>query len=113
MIVTVNQKWWDLNDDLKLFKNDDHYALNVVLNGIFHDFTTKSNKSTRNHEFQETGSINFIQSSLYGYMCPPPPPTREVFQQGKVKNGFFIEAGADDFESDSNSVYFEEQETLI
>ena len=43
----------------------------------------------------------------------PPPPTREVFQQGKVKNGFFIEAGADDFESDSNSVYFEEQETLI
>ena len=44
---------------------------------------------------------------------PPPPHYREVFRQGKVKNGFFIEAGADDFESDSNSVYFEEQETLI
>ena len=31
-----------------------------------------------------------------------------VFNQGEVKNGFFIEAGADDFESDSNSVYFED-----
>jgi len=30
-----------------------------------------------------------------------------VVFKGKVKNGFFVEAGADDFESDSNTVYFE------
>jgi len=28
--------------------------------------------------------------------------------QGQVKKGFFIEAGAVDFEQDSNSLYFEE-----
>jgi hypothetical protein len=30
-----------------------------------------------------------------------------TFFQGQVKNGFFIEAGADDFETDSNTLYFE------
>jgi hypothetical protein len=27
--------------------------------------------------------------------------------KGQVKNGFFVEAGADDFERDSNTLYFE------
>ena len=27
--------------------------------------------------------------------------------QGRVKNGFFIEAGADDFETDTNTLLFE------
>ena len=30
-----------------------------------------------------------------------------VIFKGKVQNGFFIEAGADDFEVDSNSLHFE------
>ncbi len=29
------------------------------------------------------------------------------FAQGQVKNGFFVEAGAVDFESETNSLYFE------
>ena len=32
----------------------------------------------------------------------------ELIFGGKLKDGFFIEAGADDFESDSNTMYFEE-----
>ena len=35
-----------------------------------------------------------------------------MWSQGQVKNGFFIEAGADDFETDSNSLYFEVVYTL-
>jgi hypothetical protein len=27
--------------------------------------------------------------------------------QGQVKDGFFVEAGADDFETHTNSLYFE------
>ncbi|XP_023321595.1 uncharacterized protein LOC111696271 [Eurytemora carolleeae] len=46
------------------------------------------------------------QPSLGGQFGQPRFLDMVIFK-GKVKNGFFIEAGADDFESDSNSVYFE------
>ena len=36
--------------------------------------------------------------SINSYICP----------KGQVKDGFFIEAGADEFEEDSNTLYFEE-----
>ncbi len=32
--------------------------------------------------------------------------------QGRVKNGFFIEAGASDFEEFSNTLYFEVMTTI-
>ena len=71
---------------------------------------------------------------LENYLVPPPPPSRtakavvelgndfggfsqegvyqdlfidEFIFKGRVKDGFFVEAGADDFFQDSNTLFFE------
>ena len=46
------------------------------------------------------------QTSLQGEVGQPLEVDQIVFG-GKLKNGFFIEAGAHDFELDSNTLHFE------
>ena len=44
----------------------------------------------------------------YFYVCGPFQASPwNINSQGRVKNGFFIEAGAFDFEEYSNTLYFE------
>ena len=51
-------------------------------------------------------SVPVENVQLFGQFGQPEFLDRVIFQ-GAVKNGFFIEAGADDFETDSNTLLFE------
>ena len=51
-------------------------------------------------------TVNDIEPLLYGQYGQPVYIDQVIFK-GQVENGFFIEAGADDFEKDSNSLLFE------
>ena len=67
-----------------------------------------------NTTFRPPSSLpyNFSQSSraqlLWGQYGQPVYLDTVIFKRG-VRGGFFIEAGADDFETDSNTILFEMQ----
>ena len=60
--------------------------------------------SSPNYNF----SVPEDKVSLFGQFGQPEFLDKVIFK-GAVKNGFFIEAGADDFETDSNSLLFEKR----
>jgi len=81
---------------LNCFEQDDDFVINALRNDHLRPPSTeKYNFSSPNKEV-----------SIFGQFGQPVYLDMVIFK-GQVQDGFFIEAGADDFETDSNTILFE------
>lgn len=102
--------------------NDEPRIYNALEPWIFMDIITRPYLNCM--ESEDPRVISHLQNRIlsppsdqpYNWTSNPPRISGQFGQpifldmvifKGQVKDGFFIEAGADDFESDSNTVYFE------
>ena len=83
---------------LNCFEQDDQYLLEQLQGTILRP------PSTLPYNFSRTEREDLITGQFF-----QPIYLDTVIFKKQVKDGFFIEAGADDFETDSNTILFEMQ----
>lgn len=81
---------------LNCFEQEDEFVINALRNDHLRP------PSTEKYNFSSPNN----QVNVFGQYGQPMYLDMVIFK-GQVKNGFFIEAGADDFETDSNTLLFE------
>ena len=73
---------------------------------LINELKTKNLKPPSAEPYNWTVAVEELEDLHYGQFGQPIYLDNVIFKK-QVKNGFFIEAGADDFEKDSNSLLFE------
>jgi len=101
-LCNIQEKWIcmdiKLRPYLNCFEQDDQFLISTLKK----DFLKPPPPTTTPYNFTKTENWDLLPGQ-YGQ---PIYLDRVIFKE-QVKNGFFIEAGADDFEQDSNTILFE------
>jgi len=101
-VTNIHEPWITghiiLRPYLNCFEQDDQFLISTLKK----DFLKPPPPTTTPYNFTKTENWDLLPGQ-YGQ---PIYLDRVIFKE-QVKNGFFIEAGADDFEQDSNTILFE------
>ena len=81
---------------MNCFEQEDEFVINALRDDHLRP------PSTEKYNFSNPDN----KVNVFGQFGQPVYLDMVIFK-GQVKNGFFIEAGADDFETDSNTLLFE------